>query len=353
MSRMVSFFVLLAILLLCIFLVFKVMAGFLLPMFLAALLVVIFRPLHHWYRMKCEGHPRVAAGLTTGTIMLIVMLPMCLIIFGAAYEGATWYQNATLGNLNEGDVARAIADGAKTIGFELKQGDVEATIREKVELWLQPVALSMTKFLGRFLIGLGVMIVSLYYFLADGPGMIRTVMRLSPLDDKYEEQLIEEFVTVSRAVVMATLVSAVVQGILAGIGFAIAGLGSVFLLVLLTMLFAMIPFVGAAAVWLPVSLWLMFVEQRTAAAVVLAIYGAGIVSTSDNIVKPMILHGRSKLHPLLALLSVLGGVGALGPIGIFVGPMVVAFLQTLLQMLHTELESLSSGIRWTPVWERE
>ena len=68
-----------------------------------------------------------------------------------------------------------------------------------------------------------------------------------------------------------------------------------------------------------------------------------MVSTVDNIVKPAVLHGRSKLHPLLALLSVLGGIQVLGPIGIFVGPMAVAFLQTLLNMLRDELTAMQAG----------
>ena len=65
----------------------------------------------------------------------------------------------------------------------------------------------------------------------------------------------------------------------------------------------------------------------------------------DNIIKPIVLHGQSKLHPLLALLSVLGGVAALGPIGIFVGPIAVAFLQAALTMLQTELDTISAADR--------
>ena len=72
----------------------------------------------------------------------------------------------------------------------------------------------------------------------------------------------------------------------------------------------------------------------------LAVYGTLVVSMIDNVIKPMVLHGQSKLHPLLALLSILGGMKALGPIGIFVGPMGMAFLQALLHMLHTELMAL-------------
>ena len=141
-------------------------------------------------------------------------------------------------------------------------------------------------------------------------------------------------------VVVATLLSAVIQGLLAGIGFYLAGFMSVFLLSVLAMLMAMVPFVGPPAVWRPACLWLFFYEGRTPAAVALGIFGIIVISTVDNIVKPLVLHGRSNLHPLLALLSVLGGMHALGVIGIFVGPMVVAFLQTLLNMLHNELNAM-------------
>jgi len=112
------------------------------------------------------------------------------------------------------------------------------------------------------------------------------------------------------------------------------------MLIMLTTILAMIPFVGAAAVWVPACLYLAFIETRIPAAVGLAVYGALIVSMADNVIKPMVLKGQSDLHPLFALLSVLGGVGALGPIGVLVGPMVVAFLQTLLKILQREMRDL-------------
>jgi len=136
---------------------------------------------------------------------------------------------------------------------------------------------------------------------------------------------------------------------LAGIGFYFCGLrSSVALLMLLTMVLALVPFTGAAAVWIPVAGYLYFFQGNLVAAIGLVIYGALIISSSDNVIKPMVLHGQSKLHPLLALLSVLGGIKALGPIGIVVGPMVVVFLQTVLKILQRELMSLdrSSWMFW-------
>ncbi len=194
----------------------------------------------------------------------------------------------------------------------------------------------------RTLLVLSIMLIAVYYFLIDGPEMIKTLMRLSPIDDHYETELLAEFDNVSRAVVLATLLSAIAQGILAGIGYYLFGVPSVFLLTLLTGILAMIPFVGAAAVWIPACIYLGFVldPPRATAAVGLAVYGLLIVSMADNVIKPFILHGQSNLHPLLALLSVLGGVQALGPVGILVGPMVVAFLQALLNILRMEMQRM-------------
>ena len=109
------------------------------------------------------------------------------------------------------------------------------------------------------------------------------------------------------------VLSAIAQGLLAGIGFYLAGLHFVFVLTMLTMLLAMMPFVGAAAVWIPCCLWLYLYDGRMAAAIVLAVYGGAVVSVIDNVIKPMVLHGRSNLHPLLALLSMLGRRPGPGP----------------------------------------
>jgi predicted PurR-regulated permease PerM len=180
------------------------------------------------------------------------------------------------------------------------------------------------------------MIATLFFLFADGPQLLDTVIKFMPLEERYVRELITEFDRASRAVVLATLLSALAQGLLAGIGYQVAGVGSVFLLTLLTGMFAMVPFLGAASVWLSVSLWLYFFQGNATAAIGLAVYGALFVSMADNVIKPLVLHGQSNLHPLLALLSILGGVQALGPIGILVGPMSVVFLQVLVKILNRE-----------------
>ncbi len=350
MARIISLIVLVAILALMGVLFFQVMVSFLLPTFLAVLLVVVFGPVHRWFVARCKGRDRIAAALTTAAILLIVLTPMLLVLFQAVDESIDVYKKLPEGGINISKISASVVHAADQVGLKLSDERVRKTLLDLMQPkdkaipeWLAPVGWGTAQFLGRFLVGLLVMVFSLYYFLADGPIMVRSLVRLLPLNERYTEQLVEQFGNVTRAVVVATLLSAIIQGLLAGVAFSLAGFPSVFLLAVLATLLAMVPFIGPPLIWAPACLWLFFYEERTTAAVLLAIFGAAVISTVDNIVKPLVLHGRSNLHPLLALLSVLGGVQAMGPIGIFVGPMVVAFLQTLLNLLHDELTSIQAG----------
>ncbi len=454
MSRMVSFLVLVAILIVIGILFFQVMSAFMVPLFLAALLVVVFQPLYRWIYDQCLSQRYIAAGLTTLAVLLIVLIPAGLVIAMGTAQGLAiveklevtdvrtklrglrqqldleipwrddlermdatikrWKKEQTeqgtpsvntemVENLltrlehmqtpadgpaderptgETHQLAQTLTDlGASTpYSIERDQAlvDVDAAFRVlKDELlggsgkqWLKEfvnptdeqirelrsaftaragsplisVGGGTLSAIGKWVVGLLILIVSLFFLFAEGQRMLDAAVRLSPLEERYVRELANEFTRVCRAVVTATLLSAVAQGVLAGIGFYFAGMQeSVALLMLLATVLAMVPFLGAAAVWVPVCLYLYFVDDRPTAAILLAIYSFVVVSGVDNLIKPLVLHGQSNLHPLLALLSVIGGLQALGPIGILVGPMVVVFLQTLLKILQRELLSLDRG----------
>jgi predicted PurR-regulated permease PerM len=379
--RVISFFVLLAIVLLIGVKFFQVMVLFIVPLFLAAVLVVIFKPVNLWILDRVGRRRRLAAILTTGLIVLIVLLPTMALAWRAFVEGMQLYtpvaavvneQNAVeaesteQGALGGHDVeneesdpldsfiSRIVLEINKQLKKfelpELKEADVIAKVRANLVGIVTPLAVGGLQILTGTLVGLAIMVISTYYFFADGPYMLIALMRMSPLDDAYERELLEKFSDISRSVVVATLLSAVVQGLLAGVGFYFAGLEKIFFLCGITVFLAMIPFVGAAAIWVPVCAWLYFhvspefPNGRPTAALVLAAYCAGVVSMVDNIIKPYILHGQANLHPLLALLSVIGGVQVLGPIGILVGPMLVAFLQALVNMLNKEIQQMGNEL---------
>ncbi|MFM8635075.1 MAG: AI-2E family transporter [Planctomycetia bacterium] len=345
MARLMSLGILLGLVAVFGLLSLRVMAIFLLPLLLAAMLVVIFGPLHRWMLRKLQCPDWVAAGLTTLVVLSIVLVPLLLLVVRAGTEAMTMLKAPNGLRLDPAVLEGMVTRLNESTGLSLTADAVNAELTSLAEDWIGPLAAGASKAFIKVVIGLVVLIVSFFYFLADGPRMFNAVMRLVPLDRRYQWQLLEEFEEVSRAVVSSTLLAAIAQATLAGIGFAVVGLKGVFLLTLLTFFGALVPFVGAAAVWGTASLYLLFFVKNTWAALGLAMWGACVVSTIDNIIKPIVLHGQSKLHPLLALLSVLGGVAALGPIGIFVGPIAVAFLQAALTMLQIELDTISASDR--------
>jgi predicted PurR-regulated permease PerM len=407
--RVVSFIVLLAILLLVGAYFFQVMAHFVVPLFLASVLVVVFKPLHARVVQQIPFYPRVSALVTTLLILLVVLLPTVWLGWKAALEMRVVYSYLTAdvaeGRVDE-EAQRAAtaaaaddddANGESTtdeappsdvppVKPEILEQIVERTPKPVKEFyktatgvdlsetiiagWLKNAlgiigkyVVSGVQLVGKLLFGLIVMVLALYYFLADGPRMLASLMKLSPLDDEYERELLDKFANVSRAVVVASLASAVAQGVLAGIGyyFALNEGAPIFLLMMLSMVLAIVPFLGAAAIWVPTAIWIYLyqpvlengqpvldaagkaVEGDAFTAIGLAIYGTLVVSAIDNVIKPLILHGQSNLHPLVALISILGGVQTLGPIGILVGPMLVAFVQALLNMVNKELLRFGDG----------
>ena len=460
MSRLVSFLVLVAILVVIAVVFVRVMAGFFVPLFLAALLGVVTQPLFQWILRQVRGYRYVASTLTTALVLVGLLLPIGLVITTATMEGLSLIDQLQLSNVRE-----KLDDLRMQSGFEIPRKDdvhfiearlahwrdqqrdglsinvtpqrVENLLRrlEDIEVWINeqeiPPEVDLTPLraelaalrearadtveqdralaqadvefrefkrnllggtyraflagllnptdeqieqlrrsalssagpvvsfggdtivlFGRLVFGIVIMVVALFFFLAEGSRMVDAIVRVSPLEEHYVRELVAEFDRACRAIVSATLVSALVQGVLAGIGFYFAGLeSSVFLLMLLTMVLALVPFAGAAAVWIPVSLYLYFYEGSLASAIGLALYGGIIVSQADNVIKPFVLHGQSNLHPLLALLSVLGGLQALGPIGILVGPMVVVFLQVLLRLVQREMSSIDRAqwFTWPPL----
>ena len=441
---------------------FQVMASFFVPLFLAALLVVIFRPVHAWMLLRLRGHNRTASILTTMFIILLVLMPAGLIISVAAAQGASFFRQLGSGGITQSlermrkglaldlpssDSFRQLNQDIQLLGQSLPVADTRNRIHEAediltslhaelassasdkaaadkafsqyvidlkllseriedmslvmdsddslsreaarksydlqhlrvtqshrtwtrsilgnslmsqlklaanpsdlevqslidgVQAFLQPRVVPLTQRAGQFvfqtLVAIVILVISLYFFFADGSSRVQTMMRLSPLDDEYERKLLMQFDQTSRAVVLASVLSALAQGTLAAIGFWFAGLPSVVFLFIATTFMGLVPFLGAASVWIPSVIYLAAVEQRMGAAIGLAIFGVTVISWVDNLIKVAVLQGHSQIHPLLALLSVLGGLQVFGPIGILVGPMVVVFMQTLLEILNHELE---------------
>ena len=446
MSRVISFVVLILATSLLLALFYQVVSVFLLPLFLAAVTVLLLRPLHLLAVRWCNNRRYVAALLMTMGVLLAVLVPVltvAMIAGGEAIELFNRFDTDTMrSQLNRarmslgldyplvaecrfiesslerlrvdaanGAMARGDSQAIVNITDEFRRMHENAMLSSRNDLlpdrerfhealrkaassspgtlayqqWIEaavhsfreyrnqmlggvwlvplkemanPTSAEVQRISGQVLaitpggiaslsgatsvafakvaFGLLIFVMALFFWFADGPEIVRALMVLSPLEDKYEQQLLAEFQMLVRAVVAGSIASATAQAVLSGIGFWFAGMQSIFLLMALTALLAMVPFVGASLVWIPASLWLAFGEGNMTAGIALAVYGVLIVSTVDNVIRPWIIMERASLHPLAGLLGVLGGIQTLGPLGVFIGPIVVAFLQTLLTLLHRE-----------------
>ena len=362
-SHPLSFYFLLGAVLIFTALFYQVMAPFLLPLFLAGVLVLLFRPWNQWISAQCGGREKLASVLSTLAVVLVVLVPICGTLTMAALQLVDLVDSVDIGrdlmvesNKDEDVVEKGVMNqwmsrvppGLREWiepimdRLNLPQERIETAVGSILGFVAQRTVELLGGLVG-FIVALLITVISMYYFFLDGTRIVATLQRLTPLEDRHERELITQFDRVCRAVVFATLASACVQGLLAGAGFVAVGLGRhVFLLTIVTTFFAMIPFLGTAVVWAPVCI-ILFFQGHPVYAIGLAVWGGLFVAQSDNFVKPWILSGSAGLHPLLALLSVLGGVRVLGLWGIFIGPMVAAFLYSLLNILHRELEPAGEG----------
>lgn len=194
-----------------------------------------------------------------------------------------------------------------------------------------------------FIISLLTFVIALYYFLADGPALLEAAENLVPVHREYKRQLLVQFDQAVRAVVMATFAAALGQGIATGVGMYFCGfdrLDRFLFITLFSTVSALIPLLGTWLVWGPGAAWLAW-NGQWGGAIFLTLYGSLFVGTLDNVIRTYVLHSNVKLHPLLAFVSVLGGLQVMGLWGVFVGPIVASCLYALMNIFNHELLAFS------------
>lgn len=191
-----------------------------------------------------------------------------------------------------------------------------------------------------FVISLITFIIALFYFLADGPALLEATEKLVPVHRDYQRQLLLQFTQAVRAVVLATFAAAVGQGIATGLGMYFLVSHRFIFFALLSTVSAMVPLLGTWLVWGPGAVWLAWKGDWTSATI-LVLYGALFVGTLDNVIRTYVLQSNVKLHPLLAFVSVLGGLQVMGLWGLFVGPIVASCLYALVNIFNHELTMFS------------
>jgi predicted PurR-regulated permease PerM len=323
------------------YLLYLVLSPLARPIAWALFIAFLLHPLHRWLTRRLRGRAAASAALLTVLSVLVLLGPLGAL--GAAFaaqvaelarqaqEFAVEHRPANFAELAEVPViGPALAWVQQTTGLTLAQ--IQAWAVEAAQAILKALAgLGRAAFLGALgtVIGFALMMFILFFAVRDGERMFRALRALVPLDEREKTRLFDHLASVTRALVYGTGVTAIVQGTLVALGFAAVGLPSPVVFGVLAALAALVPLAGTPVVWVPAVL-VLAAQDRWYAALFLLIWG-GFVVTIDNFLRPWLVSGRAQIDALTVFIGVLGGVSAFGPIGVFLGPLVLALAIALVR----------------------
>ncbi len=317
---------------------------FLTPIVLALALSVIFGPVYRFILRSLfpgKNKSTFAALLTLLLIAVIVLVPGFFITAKLYSETQEMYYFLT----EEGGRSTAIeflnntADKISGMMFNLYPSfsfdtfDVTEYLQRGVEWAFSNLDTLFTR-VTKVLMGLFVMFISLFYFLRDGKEFKQQLIALSPLDNTNDERILSRLEQAVYSIVAGSLIVGVIQGILTGIGFAIFHVPNPAVWGSIAAVAALIPGIGTSLVLVPAIIYLYFTGS-TFDAVGLTIWAVVAVGLIDNILGPILINKGAKIHPIVILLSVLGGIAFFGVAGFIIGPLVFAFLFALLEIYKT------------------
>jgi predicted PurR-regulated permease PerM len=176
----------------------------------------------------------------------------------------------------------------------------------------------------------------LFYLLRDGRQLGKTLSDISPLSEEQENEVYEHLSATVKGVWQSMMLVPLAQGVLAMIGFAIFGLPSALFWGTMLIFSSLIPGIGSTLIWLPAGIYL-FVTGTKAQGIGLILYGVFVISAIDNVLKPIILRGSARIHPLLGFLAILGGVLTFGFVGFLLGPVILSLLLSTVRIYRLNL----------------
>lgn len=299
----------------------------------AMILAILFRPLYLWLLARLGGRKNTASALCLLAAVLIVVVPGTVVVQSVIEQA-----NLLLGQPRtlEFSIAAEIRNlWARLPDFMIRALswiDVEGP--EALLSWVTAllgrvanaaggITLQMGQSTVALAISLGIMLYTLFFLLRDGAFLLEAVRRVSPLSERHTALVIGRFGSVVKATVKGNVLIALLQGSLGGAIFWVLGLNAALLWGVVMALLSLLPVVGAAIVWVPVAAYLVATGSTTAGIILFA-FGILVVSTIDNLLRPLIVGKDLRLPDFLVLLSTAGGLTLIGGNGFVVGPMIAA-----------------------------
>lgn len=300
-------------------LLFFVFKPFLIVLFLAITATVLLHPLYMRITHLVMGHKSIASVITVCIGIIFIFLPLLFLGQQAVGEGHSLYVKLTTNDVREIDyVTLRINTFIEPIipGFDIAQY-AEYFLNIFTTNIKNVVFGTITFFIDLFLIA-----VSLFFLLRDGEKFLSLLVSISPLREEYNKELLDRLKNVMTGIVKGTVLIALIQGLLAGVGFTMFGVPNAVLWAALAGVCSFIPGLGTALVTLPAVLYL-FLKGSTIHAIGLLSWGLLLVGTIDNILGPYLYKRETQIHSLVMLFSILGGISLFGPAGLIIGPVIV------------------------------
>lgn len=338
------------------YLCYVIFSPFIRPLFSAIVIAVVFYPVQARMQRVIRS-PSLAAALATVFVMLVLIVPAIMIGAAIVREARDLYEMLGEKSAQEGGwgsyVTHLLERPLAWIGryVDVSGFDLRAAVMSRVQ---QISAFLVAEFgalaggITSFVVNLVITMFTLFFLFREGRSIRRRAAAILPLTLEQFERLVSGVSGTITATVYGGLAVAAAQGALTGLALWFFGIRSPVLWGVVAGFFALIPLVGTAVVWLPASLYLIL-SGHWVQGIILIGWGAGVVGTVDNFLRPYLMgvSGQMRMHTLLIFFAVLGGVQVFGFLGLFVGPVILAFTITLLGILRDESRA------WLSPWRDE
>jgi predicted PurR-regulated permease PerM len=308
------------------YLVFRIMAPFLVPLAWSAVLAIFFYPVYQ--KLLNKTSPTMAAVACTVGVTLLLIVPVLLALLYAAREAID--APARIQGMVNGGATSYPMQALQAVQNHLPEAwqttDLSGQLRqgaEKIGAYLAASLGSMLKNVFSFFVNLFILLFALFFVFRDGDRLVHGLRNLLPFERGLQDEMLMESRDLIFASVAVALLIAAIQGFLGGVAFWIAGLAVPVFMGVLIAFFSIVPVVGSALIWAPAALWLGFTGHWGKAILVVGICG-GVAGVADNLVRPLLLRNRTRLNDLLIFVSILGGLDVFGLLGLVAGPTILA-----------------------------
>lgn len=326
-------------------LVFFIFRPFLTPLILAIVFAVVFQPLHGRVLKYSKNRKSLSAFITTVVVLVCLVVPLAFLGTQIFEESRGLYLSLADGDakITVDAVSGAIATPLDKVFPRASSylpnisSSIDMYAKQGLSWIIQNMGAAVSS-IAELLFGALIFFVALYYFLRDGRQFKKTLFALSPLDLSDDEAVSDKMELAVNSVIKGLFSVALVQGILTAIGFTIFGVPNSVFWGTVAAVAALVPAVGTGLVIVPGILFLLWTGS-IGPAVGLFLWGLLAVGLVDNFLSAKLMGKGMKLHPLMVLLSVLGGIVFFGPIGLFLGPLILSLLFAFLSIYSSQRKS--------------